>query len=353
MPPRSPTSCDSLPPEGAAFCLGTARRQKMAPARFIACVAASVVALGLSTSPRAEDAWPSKPIRIIVPFPAGGSSDPPIRVLAQKLQEALGQSVVVENVSGGGGTLGTARMAQAPADGYTFGMAAVGTFCIAPYLYSKVGYDPLKSFTPITLLGEYANVLVVRTDQPYTSVADLVKAAKDNPGTITFGSSGNGSSNHLSAELLASMSGAKFTHVPYRGTGPALNDLVAGRLSFMFDVTSNSLPWIQAGKLRGIGVSSPKPARMLPDVPPISKSVPGYEVLGWIGLIGPADLPPRIVERLSAEMEKIMRQPDFIHQYSALGFEPRYSKPAEMAAVIKKDYEFWGPVVKNSGAKVD
>ena len=276
-----------------------------------------------------------------------------MRVLALRLQEALGQSVIVENISGGGGSLATARIAQAPADGYTLGMAAVGTLCIVPHLISKVGYDPLKSFTPITLLGEYANVLVVSADEPYKSVGELLKAAKENPGKLAFGSSGNGSSNHLSAELLASISGVKFTHVPYRGTGPALTDLVAGRLNFMFDVTSNSLPWIQSGKLRALGVTSPTPARQLPGVPSLSQSVPGYEVLGWIGLIGPAGLPPKVLERLSAEIEKIMQAPEFVSQYSGLGFDPRFTKPDRFAALIKKDYDFWGPVVRASGAKVD
>lgn len=313
----------------------------------------SALALCGMASTFAQDVWPSKPIRIIVPFPAGGSSDPPIRVLALKLQEALGQSVVVENISGGGGSLATARMAAAAADGYTFGMGAVGTLCIAPHLIAKVGYDPLKSFTPITLLGEYANVLVVSVDQPYKNVGELLKAAKDNPGKLTFGSSGNGSSNHLSAELLANTAGVKFTHVPYRGTGPALTDLVAGRLNFMFDVTSNSLPWITSGKLRALGVTSTTPARQLPGIPPLSQTVSGYEVQGWIGLIGPAGLPPAIVQRLGTEMQKIMAAPDFVSQYSGLGFEPRYTTPDRFAALIKKDYELWGPVVRASGAKVD
>lgn len=313
------------------------------------------VAFGLCTvaSTLAQDVWPSKPIKMIVPFPAGGSTDAPIRILALKLQEALGQPVIVENISGGGGSLGTARIASAAPDGYTFGMGAIGTLCIAPHLLSKVGYDPLQSFTPITLLGEYANVLVVNVDQPYKNVGELLKAAKENPGKITFGSAGNGSSNHLSAELLANATGVKFTHVPYRGTGPALNDLIAGRLGFMFDVTSNSMPWIQSGKLRALGVTSTTPARQLPTVPPLSQTVPGYEVQGWIGLIGPAGLPLAMVQRLSTEMGKIMAAPAFISQYSGFGFEPRYTTPDHFAALIKKDYEFWGPVVKASGAKAD
>lgn len=325
----------------------------MTPRKFLKVLLIAVLAPGSMATALAQDVWPSRPIKIIVPFPAGGSSDPPIRVLALKLQEALGQTVIVENISGGGGSLATARMAAAAPDGYTLGMAAVGTLCIAPHLMSRVGYDPLKSFTPITLLGEYANVLVVSTDQPYKNVGELLKAAKENPGKITFGSSGNGSSNHLSAELLANTTGVKFTHVPYRGTGPALTDLVAGRLGFMFDVTSNSLPWIQSGKLRALGVTSTTSARQLPGVPPLSQTVPGYEVQGWIGLIGPAGLPSRVVDRLSAELEKIMQAPDFVSQYSGLGFEPRFTRPDGFAALIRKDYEFWGPVVKASGAKVD
>ena len=315
-------------------------------------ILAALAAGGTGTA-SAQDVWPSKPIRIIVPFPAGGSSDPPIRVLALKLQDALGQPVVVENISGGGGSVATARMASAAPDGYTLGMAAVGTLCIAPHLMSKVGYDPLKSFTPITLLGEYANVLVVPADQPYRTVGDLLKDAKENPGKVTFGSAGNGSSNHLSAELLANTTGARFTHVPYRGTGPALNDLVAGRLGFMFDVTSNSLPWIQSGKLRALGVTSTSPARQLPTVPPLAQTVPGYEVQGWIGLIGPAGLPPAIVQRLTTELQKVMAAPEFVSQYATYGFEARYLAPDRFAALIKKDYDFWGPVVKASGAKVD
>lgn len=314
---------------------------------------AGVIVLGGVAGVSAQEAWPSKPIKIIVPFPAGGSSDPPMRVLALKLQEAIGQPVIVENLSGGGGSVATARLAQLPADGYTFAMSSVGTLSIVPHLYAKVGYDPVKSFTPITLLGEYANVLVVGADQPYKTVAELVKAAKDSPGKINFGSSGNGSSNHLSAELLASLTGAKFTHVPYRGTGPALTDLIAGRLNFMFDVTNNSLPWIQSGKLRALGVTSPSSARQLPGVPSISQTVPGYEVLGWIGLIGPAGIPPKVVERLSAELEKIMLMPDFVAQFANFGFDAKYTKPERFAELIKNDFEFWGPIVKASGAKVD
>ena len=321
--------------------------------KLLAPLVGSALALAGATGASAQDAWPSRPIRIVVPFPAGGSSDPPVRVLAAKLQEALGQTVVIENSSGGGGSLATARLAQTPADGYTYAMASTGTLGIVPHLYSKVGYDPVRSFSPVSLLGEYTNVLVVGADQPYKTVADLIKAARDNPGAITFGSSGNGSSNHLSAELLASMAGVKFTHVPYRGTGPAMTDLLAGRLGFMFDVTNNSLPYIQSGKLRALAVTSAAGVRQLPGVPPVAQTSPGYEVLGWIGLIAPAGTPPAVVERMSAEVEKALKMPDVVAQYAGYGFDAKALKPDQFAALIKKDFDKWGPIVKASGAKID
>ena len=321
--------------------------------KLLAALFGSALALAAAIDAPAQDVWPSRPIKIIVPFPAGGSSDPPMRVLAAKLQEALGQSVVIEHISGGGGGLATARLAQSSPDGYTLAMAAVGTLCIVPHLYSKVGYDPVKSFSPISLLGEYTNVLVVGVDQPYKTVADLIKAARDHPGAINFGSSGNGSSNHLSAELLASMAGVKFTHVPYRGTGPAMTDLLAGRLSFMFDVTNNSLPYIQSGKLRALAVTSPTGVPQLPGVPPVAQTNPGYEVLGWIGLIAPAGTPPAVVEKLSAAVEKALQMPDLVAQYAVYGFDAKALKPDQFAALIKKDFDKWGPIVKASGAKID
>jgi tripartite-type tricarboxylate transporter receptor subunit TctC len=321
--------------------------------RLFQLILASVIALCGALNAHAQDAWPTKPIKVIVPFPAGGSSDPPVRVVAAKLQDILGQPVVIENIGGGGGTIATGRLAALPADGYAFGMAAVGTLCIAPHLYSKVAYDPLKSFTPIGELADYANVLVVNANEPYKNIAELIKAAKDNPGKLTYGSAGNGSSNHLSGELLASLTGAKFTHVPYKGTGPAQTDLLGGRLTFMFDVTLNALPHVQSGKLRAIGVTSPGPVKNMPGVPPINQSVPGYEVLGWIGLIAPAGLPQKITDRMAVETEKIMAMPDIVAQYATFGFDPHFIKPDRFAALIKKDYDFWGPVVKASGAKVD
>jgi tripartite-type tricarboxylate transporter receptor subunit TctC len=301
----------------------------------------------------AQENWPSRPIRFITPFAVGGPLDQASRVLAPKLAEALGQPVVIENISGGGSTVGIARLATSAPDGYTIAMGHVGSLSIGPHLYPKVGYDPLTSFAPITVLADYTNVMVVNANEPYKTVAEVLRAARDNPGKITYGSAGNGSSNHLSGALLASMAGVQMTHVPFRGTAPAMNELLAGRLTFMFDVLLNSMPQIQAGKLRALGVTNQTGLAQLPGVPPVSRTVPGYDVVGWVALLAPAGTPPRIVERLHAEVEKIMKMPDVIAAYGKVGFDARTSTPQELHALMKKDLELWGPVVKAAGAKAD
>lgn len=313
-------------------------------------LAAAALALGASGVP-AQEAWPSKPIKFIAPFAVGGPVDQTARILAIKLGEALGQPVVVENIAGGGGTIGIAKLAAAPADGYTIAMGHVGSLSIGPHLYPKVGYDALRSFAPVSLLADYANVLVVNANEPYKTLPELLKAARDNPGLINYGSSGNGSSNHLSGELLATMTGVKLTHVPFRGTAPAMNELLAGRLNMMFDVLLNSMPHIQSGKLRALAVTNQTGVAKLPGVPPLSSVVPGYEVLGWVALIAPAGTPPRIVERLHDEVEKIMKMPDVVASYATVGFDAHTSTPAQLQALIRKDLELWGPIVKATGAK--
>ena len=316
-------------------------------------VVASALALCASTGAQAQDTWPSRPIKFIAPYAVGGPVDQSARILAIKLGEALGQPVVVENVAGGGSTIGIAKLAASAPDGYTIAMGHVGSLSIGPHLYAKVGYDPLRSFAPVSLLADYANVLVVNADLPYKTLPDLLKAARDNPGKINYGSAGNGSSNHLSGELLATMAGVKLTHIPYRGTAPAMNELLAGRLDMMFDVLLNSMPHIQSGKLRALAVTNQAGIARLPGVPPVSQSVPGYEVLGWVALIAPAGTPPRIVERLNAEVEKIMKMPDVVASYATVGFDARTGTPQQLQALIRKDLELWGPIVKATGAKAE
>ena len=312
---------------------------------------AAAALFGACATAIAQDAWPSRPIKLIAPFAPGGPLDLAGRVIALKLQDALGQPVVVENVAGAGGGVGMARLAQSPGDGYTVALGHVGSLSIGPHLNSKLGFDPQKSFAPVTLLADYVNVLVVNSSEPYANVADLIKAARENPGKIAYSSSGIGSSNHLSGELLAAMTGVKLTHIPHRGSAPAMLDLIGGRVNFMFDVLLNSMPNLQAGKLRARAVTNNEGVAKLPGVPPLSRTVPGYEVLGWVALLAAAGTPPRVVERLNLEVGRVMKLPDVVAQYATVGFDIRTSTPAELQAVIKRDLDLWGPVIKAAGIK--
>ena len=326
------------------------RLAKTLPATFAAalCLGAG---LGTASPVSAQDAWPARPIKLIAPFAPAGPLDIAARAISGKLQEALGQTVVVENIAGAGGGVGMLRLSQAPGDGYTLALGHIGSLTVGPLINPKTGYDPLKSFAPITLLCDYANVLMVGAAEPYANVAELIRAARENPGKIAYSSSGIGSSNHLSGELLAAMAGVKLTHVPTRGSAPAMLELIGGRVNFMFDVLLNSMPNLQAGKLRALAVTNNTGVAKLPGVPPLSKTLPGYEVLGWVSLMAAAGTPPRVVERLHAEVEKIMKMPEVVAQYATVGFDVRTTTPAELQALMKKDLELWGPVIKSAGIK--
>ena len=302
---------------------------------------------------QAQSDWPNRPIRFIAPFATGGPSDQAARVLAPRLAEALGRPVIVENVAGAGSTLGLTRVAQAEPDGYTIGLGHVAPLSMAPHMYDKLAYDPAKSFTPITLLSDYVNVLVVRSDGPYQSVDDLLRAARDKPGALTYGSAGVGSSNHLSGELLAALTGLRMTHVPYKGSAPSMVDLIGGRLDFMFDVLLNSMPHIQSGKLRVLGVTNLDGIAALPGVPPIARWVSGFEVLGWVALVGPAGMPAPVVARFNAELVRIMKLPEVIKAFAGIGFDARTSTPAELQSVIEKDLKLWGPIIRSAGVRAN
>ena len=319
---------------------------------FIQKLLKTAMAVGLAVGAGqalAQEAWPSKPIRIIVPFSAGGPIDGAARILGAKLQDALGESVIIENIGGGGGGIGTQRASRAAGDGYTFLLAHVGTLSILPHVNKEVGYDPLKDFTPVSELGGYATILVVNADEPYKTMEDLIKAGKANPGKINYGSSGVGSSGHLSAALMSSMADVDFSHVPYKGNAPAMMDLVAGRITFMFDVLLNSAPQIEAGKVRALGISNHTGLKQLPGVPPMSKTIPNYEVVGWIGLVGPAGVPKNVVDRMHSEIEKITKMPDFVEKYASYGFEAGATTPQNFGARLKSDYALWGKAVQSAG----
>jgi len=299
-------------------------------------------------------AYPNHAIRLVVPFPAGGTTDILARAVAQKLTESLGQSVVVDNRPGAGGNIGADVVAKSQPDGYTLLMGTVGTHAINPSVYAKMPYDHIKDFVPVVLVAGVPNVLVVNPSLPVNSVADLIKLAKAKPGTINFASSGNGTSIHLSGELFKTMAGVDMTHVPYKGSAPALTDLIAGQVQVMFDNLPSSLPQIKAGKLHAIAVTSLQRAPALPDVPTMSESgLPGFEASSWFGVLGPAGTPPAVVAKLNGEVNKWLQTPQAREQLLAQGAQAAGGSPEQFAAFIRAETDKWAKVVKASGAKID
>jgi tripartite-type tricarboxylate transporter receptor subunit TctC len=306
----------------------------------------------------AAQAFPGKPIRWIVPFPPGGPTDGFSRGAAQKLSEVVGQPVVVENVPGAGASIGMDRVAKSAPDGYTIGLATTGTHAINPHLYgSRLPHDTSRDFTPLTLAVRYVNVLVVNPKLGIESVGDLVAYAKANPGKVTFGSAGNGSSNHLSGEVLKMVSGAPMQHVPYRGSAPALADVIAGNITFMFDILITAMPSARAGRVKALAVTSERRSPYAADVPTMAEAgFKGFTEAGsdlWFGIVGPAGIPKPVVQKLNESLIVAMRSPEMRQRMSANGFEPWTSTPDEFARVIRVDRDRWGPIVRASGAKVD
>jgi len=302
--------------------------------------------------------YPSKPLKWIVPFPPGGPTDSFSRPVAAKLGELLGQPVVVENIAGAGAAIGTERLAKSPPDGYTVALATPGTHAINPHLYgARLQYDALKDFTPLTLAVRYVNVLVVNPSVPARNVADLVAYAKANPGKVTFGSAGNGSSNHLSGEVLKYVTGAPMQHVPYKGSAAALTDVVAGNITCMFDILVTSLPQARSGRVRALAVTSATRSPFAPEVPTMAEAgVQGYSDAGadlWFGVVAPAGLAPAIARTLNQKLIEALRSPEIRQRLSAQAFELWTSTPEAFARVIRTDHEKWGRIVKASGARVD
>lgn len=303
-------------------------------------------------------AYPSKPLKWIVPFSAGGPTDSFSRPVAQKLSELLGQPVIVENLPGAGASIGMDRLAKSPPDGYTIGLATTGTHAINPHLYGKrLPHDTLKDFTPLTLAVKYTNVLIVNPNVPAKNVAELVAYAKANPDKVNFGSAGNGASNHLSGEVLKYVTGAPMAHIPYKGSAPALADVIGGSLTFMFDIFVTVLPQVQAGKVRALAVTSDKRSPHAPDIPTMAESgIQGFTEAGsdlWFGIVGPAGMPKAVVEILNAKLLEAMRTPEVRQRVNAQAFELWTSTPDEFTKVIRTDYDRWGKIVKASGAKID
>ena len=318
---------------------------------LLACLLALLPGLALA------QAWPSKPLRWIVPFPPGGPTDTFSRAAAQKLSDLLKQPVIVENRAGAGAAIGMEALAKSPPDGYTIGLSTTGSHAINPHLYAKLAYDPVKDFAPLTLAISYVNVLVVHPALPIQNGTDLVAYAKANPGKVNFGSAGNGSSNHLFGELLKTLTGAPMQHVPYKGSAAALTDVIAGNLTFMFDILNVSGPQIRAGRVRGIAVASAKRTPYAPDLPTLAEAgIKGFEEAGsdlWFGIMAPARTPKPVVARLNEALIASLRAPDMRERIRAQSLDLWTSTPEEFAAVLKSDLERWGKVVKASGARVD
>ncbi len=317
--------------------------------RFAA--AALLAALPMVASAQAD--WPSKPVRIVVPFAAGGTTDITARIIAEQLTKALGQTFVVENKGGAGGNLGAAEVAKAAPDGYTYLMGTPGTQAINQFLYAKMPYDTQKDFAPVSLVVRVPNVLVVNPGLGVKSVQELIDRAKAKPGSINYGTPGSGTTGHLSTELLKSLTKTDFTHVPYKGSGPMLQDLLGGTVQMAIDNLPSAMPHIKAGKLVALAVTSPEPSPELPGVPALGSVVPGYVAESWFVLMAPAGTPPAIVDRLSGEVDRIVKRPDVVERFKALGATPVGGTPKSLGDFIAQETGKWRDVVKASGARVD
>ena len=317
-------------------------------------------ALGLSASAlQAQTAWPAKPVKIVVPFAPGGTTDILARAVAPELAKAFGQQFVVENKAGAGGNLGAEQVAKSTGDGYTLLMGTVGTHGINRALYAKLPYDPFKDFVPITLVAGVPNVMVVNTEfaaaNKINNVNDFIRYARAHPGQLNMASSGNGTSIHLAGELFKSMTGTFMAHIPYRGSGPALLDLAAGNMHVMFDNLPSAMQLIKSGRIKALAVTSAQRSSALPELPTIEEaaSLKGFEASSWFGLLAPAGTPADIVNRIQQEVSKSLGTPAIKEKLQAQGAIPSGITPAQFATLIEAEHKKWAEVVKASGAKVD
>ena len=314
--------------------------------------AINLIAFALLASPAAAQTYPDKPIRILVGFAAGGPADITARLIGDRLSEAWGKPVIVENVTGAAGNLATDRVAKSAPDGYTLLAAASATIVTNPSLYQKLPFDPVKDLAPITQAVYTPNVLAVHPELPVRSVQELVAYARQNPGKLTFGSAGAGTSQHLAGELFKTMAGIDIQHVPYRGIAAVMPDLIAGRLTFAFGNISAVLPLVREGKLRALAVSSTRRYASVAELPTmIEAGFPGFDSTAWFGLMAPAGTPPDIIEKLHRESVRILALPDVRARFDALGIEVIGNTPAEFATVIQTETPHWAKVIKDAGIK--
>jgi tripartite-type tricarboxylate transporter receptor subunit TctC len=312
----------------------------------------ALLMLSLAATTAFAQPYPSKAVRWIVPFPPGGATDIIARIVAQKMTESWGQPVVVENRAGAAGAIGSDAVAKSAPDGYTILMGTTSTHAVGPAINPKLPYNTLTDFTPVTLVATFPNVLVGHPSTA-SSLQELIALLKANPGKYAFGSSGAGSSTHLTGELFKLMTQTDVNHIPYKGTGPLLNDLMGGQVAFAFDQITAVMSPIQAGKMRALGVASRERNPALPEVPAIAEVLPGFESLAWVGTLGPAKLPPELATRIQLETRRILQLPDIAQRMKELGATPVASPPAEFAAFMAKDTEKWRGLVATAKIKIE
>ena len=318
------------------------------------CIGAGLaLAAMLAVLPQADaQDYPSRPVKIIVPFPAGGTADVMPRVIGEWLSRKWGQPVVVENRTGAAGNIGAEAVAKAEPDGYTLLSAPPPPLVINQNLYPKLGFDP-SEFVPIVIMGRVPNALVVNPKLPLNSVAEVIAYAKANPGKLTSATQGNGTTSHLTSELFQLMADVKFQHVPYRGSAPALTDLVAGSVDLMFDNLGVSLPLVKGGQLKLLGVATPKRMASLPDVPTIAETLPGFESAAWFAIVAPPKTPQAVVDKINADVNEALRQSDIVQRLTQLSAEPIGGTPQATAAYMREEIERWHKVIKAANVKLD
>jgi tripartite-type tricarboxylate transporter receptor subunit TctC len=317
--------------------------------KWLCAVALAVLAISTASA----QPYPSRPIKIVVPYPPGGFNDTLGRTLATKFSEAWGQPSFVENKPGGNTLIGNEFVAKSPPDGYTLLVVAF-PFSVVPSLFKTMPYDTVRDLTPVILAASSANLLVVHPSLPAKSVGELLALAKAKPGSLSYASTGNGSSNHISMELFKSLAGVNIVHIPYKGSAPAVTDLLGGQVQLMFDNTPNVLPHVKAGKLLALGSSGPKRDALTPDVPTVAEAgVPGYELTVWFGLVAPAGTPREVVQKLNAEVIKILAMPDVRARFLAQGVEPQGGTPEQFGEHIKSQMAKWAKVVQDAGVKAE
>ncbi|MFZ9627002.1 MAG: Bug family tripartite tricarboxylate transporter substrate binding protein [Burkholderiaceae bacterium] len=315
----------------------------------------SALLCAVASAPVGAQDFPSRPLRIIVPYPPGGGTDRVARIIGEKLAEQMGQPVVIDNRAGAGGVVGTEASARAAPDGYTMVLGSTATHAVNPSLYSKPGYDPIADFVAISPLATTPAILVVNASLQVSSLQDLLAMIRTpRPGvSVTFASAGAGSLQHMAGELFKSMTKADILHVPYKGAAPAMTDLLAGHVTMAFDTMPSAMPHVRAGKLKALGISAPKRVPSLPDVPAIAEVVPGYELITWYGLLAPRGVPAPIVERLNGEVRKALESRDVADKLNQAGLDPMWSGTAEFAAMVRSDVPRMRQLIQASGAKAD